>query len=102
MREAQAAAALDHPNICTVCEFDEAEETTFISMANIEGQSLKKKIDSGPLEQEEALRIFVPELGDVAVSIKVIVTILVDLAIFIIVFFHAVLPLGYPLLDTVI
>jgi tetratricopeptide (TPR) repeat protein len=33
MREAQAAAALDHPNICTVYEFDEAEEKTFISMA---------------------------------------------------------------------
>jgi len=57
MREAQAAAALDHPNICTVYEFDEAEEKTFISMAYIEGQSLKKKIESGPLELDEALRI---------------------------------------------
>jgi len=57
MREAQAAAALDHPHICTVYEFDEAEEKTFISMAYIEGQSLKKKIDSGPLELDEALSI---------------------------------------------
>ena len=57
MREAQAAAALDHPNICTVFEFDKAEDTSFISMAYIEGQSLKKKIESGPLELEEALRI---------------------------------------------
>ena len=57
MREAQVAAALDHPNICTVFEFDEAEEKTFISMAYIEGQSLKKKIESGPLELEEALGI---------------------------------------------
>ena len=57
MREAQAAAALDHPNICTVYEFDEAEEKSFISMAYIEGQSLKKKIDSGPLELDEALMI---------------------------------------------
>jgi TolB-like protein/Tfp pilus assembly protein PilF/predicted Ser/Thr protein kinase len=56
-REAQAAAALDHPNICTVHEFDEAEEKTFISMAYIEGQSLKKKIESGPLELDEALKI---------------------------------------------
>ena len=53
MREAQAAAALDHPNICTVHEFDEAEEKTFISMAYIEGQSLKKKIESGPLYDEQ-------------------------------------------------
>ena len=57
MREAQAAAALDHPNICTVHEFDEAEEKTYISMAYIEGQSLRKKIESGPLELDEALRI---------------------------------------------
>ncbi|NOR15929.1 MAG: protein kinase [Candidatus Aminicenantes bacterium] len=57
MREAQSAAALDHPNICTVYEFDEAEEKTFISMAYIEGQSLKKKIESGPLEMDEALSI---------------------------------------------
>jgi len=57
MREAQAAAALDHPHICTVYEFDEAEEKAFISMAYIEGQSLRKKIESGPLELDEALRI---------------------------------------------
>jgi serine/threonine protein kinase/Tfp pilus assembly protein PilF len=57
MREAQAAAALDHPNICTVYEFDEAEEKTFISMAYIEGESLKTKIDRGPLELDEAIRI---------------------------------------------
>ena len=55
MREAQAAAVLDHPNICTVHEFDEAEEKTYISMAYIEGQSLKKKIESGPLKLDEAL-----------------------------------------------
>jgi len=57
MREAQAAAALDHPNICTVYEFDEAEDKSFISMAYIDGQSLKKKIESGPLELDEALCI---------------------------------------------
>jgi serine/threonine-protein kinase len=57
MREAQAAAALDHPNICTVYEFDEAEEKTFISMAFIEGDSLKKKLEQGPLDLDEAIRI---------------------------------------------
>jgi serine/threonine protein kinase len=57
MREAQAAAALDHPNICTVYEFDEAEEKIFISMAYIEGQSLKKKIESDPLELDDMLRL---------------------------------------------
>ncbi len=57
MREAQAAAALDHPNICTVYEFDEAEGENFISMAYIEGQSLARKIEAGPLGLEEALNI---------------------------------------------
>ena len=57
MREAQAAAALDHPNICTVYEFDEAEGKAFISIAYIEGQNLRKRTESGPLELDEALRI---------------------------------------------
>ncbi|MFC2161816.1 protein kinase [Acidobacteriota bacterium] len=57
MREAQAAASLDHPNICTVHEFDEAEEKTYISMAYIEGQNLRKKVETDPLEIEEALGI---------------------------------------------
>jgi len=57
VREAQAAAALDHPNICTVYEIDEAKGHTFISMACIEGESLKDKIASGPLKVEEALDI---------------------------------------------
>jgi len=49
--------ALDHPNICTVYEFDEAEEKTFISMAYVKGQSLRKKLESGPLELDEGIRI---------------------------------------------
>jgi TolB-like protein/Tfp pilus assembly protein PilF/predicted Ser/Thr protein kinase len=57
IREAQTAAGLDHPNICTVYEFDEDKEKSFISMAYIDGQSLRKKIESGPLEIEEAVRI---------------------------------------------
>ena len=57
--EAQAAAALDHPNICTVYEVDEAEGKTFISMAYIEGLSLKRRIEQGSLELEEALDIAV-------------------------------------------
>ena len=57
MREAQAAAALDHPNICTVYESDEAEGANFISMAYIEGQSLKEKIEAGPMALEEALKL---------------------------------------------
>ncbi len=57
LREAQAAAALDHSNICTVHEIDEVEGETFIAMAYIEGQTVKDKIAERPLKLEEALDI---------------------------------------------
>jgi len=57
VREAQAAASLDHPNICTLYEIDEAEGQTFIAMAHIRGQTLEEKIKTAPLKQEEAIDI---------------------------------------------
>jgi serine/threonine protein kinase/tetratricopeptide (TPR) repeat protein len=56
-REARAAAALDHANICTVYEIDESEDRIFIAMAFIEGHSLKEKIQTGPLALPEALDV---------------------------------------------
>ncbi len=55
LREAKAAAALDHNNICTVYEIDKAEGQTFLAMAFIAGQSLKDKIAERPLKLDEAL-----------------------------------------------
>ncbi|MFQ6112776.1 MAG: protein kinase, partial [bacterium] len=50
IREAQAASALDHQNICTVHEIDETEEgQTFIVMNCYEGGTLKEKIKNTPL-----------------------------------------------------
>jgi len=57
VREAQAAAALDHPNICTIYEIDEVKGKTFIAMAYIKGQSLNNMIKSAPLRLEELLDI---------------------------------------------
>lgn len=57
VREAQAASALDHPNICTVHEIDERNGRTFIAMACIDGPELKEKIQAGPLKSDEALDI---------------------------------------------
>ena len=57
LREAQAAAALDHPNICTVYEIDEADGQTFLSMAYLEGETVKEKIKARPLKVEDALDI---------------------------------------------
>ncbi len=57
VHEAQSAAALDHPGICTVHEISKSEEHTFIAMAYVEGQSLKEKIESGPFKLDEAVDI---------------------------------------------
>jgi serine/threonine protein kinase/dienelactone hydrolase len=57
IREAQAAAALDHPNICTVHEVEDFEDRAFIAMAYIQGQSLREKIAKHPLSIDEALDI---------------------------------------------
>ena len=56
-REAKAAAALDHPNICTVYEIGHADDQNFIAMAFLEGRTLSKKISDGPLKLPEALSI---------------------------------------------
>ena len=58
-QEAQAAAVLDHSNICTVHEIDEAEGKTFIAMAHIKGVSLKDKLTSGPMDIDETLKIVI-------------------------------------------
>jgi TolB-like protein/Flp pilus assembly protein TadD len=56
--EAQAASALDHPNICTIHEIDEADDgRMFMCMACYEGETVKEKLQSGPLPLADALDI---------------------------------------------
>lgn len=57
IQEAKAAAALNHPQICTIYEIDEADDRTFIAMELIEGQSLKHKLKDGPLGIDQAMDI---------------------------------------------
>jgi len=60
LQEAQAASALDHPNICTVHEIDTTVDgRMFIVMAYCEGETLRDRIKRGPLEEKQALRIAV-------------------------------------------
>ena len=56
--EARAAAGLDHPNICTVYEIGEDDDRLYISMAYIEGESVKERIDrDGALSPLDAARV---------------------------------------------
>ncbi len=67
-REARLASALDHPNICTIFDLDEAQGLHFIAMQHVEGRNVRQLVNGRPLELESALHIAIQVTDALAVA----------------------------------
>ena len=68
LAEAQAAAALDHPHVCTLLEIGEADRHVFLAMPFYDGETLKHRLSRGPLPLPEALDLAVQAASGLAAA----------------------------------
>jgi serine/threonine protein kinase/tetratricopeptide (TPR) repeat protein len=68
LAEAQAAAALDHPHVCTLLEIGEADRHVFLAMPFYDGETLKRRLSRGPLPLPEALDLAVQAASGLAAA----------------------------------
>jgi TolB-like protein/Tfp pilus assembly protein PilF len=69
-REARSAAALNHPGICTIHEIGELDGQRFISMEYLEGETLRQRIERGPIQVDEQLAFGI-QIADALVTAHV-------------------------------
>src|SRR5262245_54671074 len=67
-REARLASSLDHPNICTIFDFDEVEGVNFIAMQYVEGKNVRQLVAGRPLELKTAVLIALQVADALAVA----------------------------------
>jgi serine/threonine protein kinase/Tfp pilus assembly protein PilF len=74
LREARAASALNHPNICTVYDIGEHEGRQFIAMELLEGETFRERISRKPIEMDELLEraIEITDALDAAHSARIV------------------------------
>ena len=63
LREARAAAALNHVNVCTIYEIDDSGEHPFIAMELIEGRTLREVLEEGPLDPKTSVGLAIQAGG---------------------------------------
>src|SRR5438105_12387044 len=68
VQEAKAASALNHPNIITIHEIDQADSVQFIAMEFIDGETLRQRMRTGPLKVSEALEVAAQIAGALAAA----------------------------------
>ncbi len=56
LQEAQAAAAINHPNICVIYEINDSGDQPYIAMEYVDGSTIRTKLESGPMRPEDAIK----------------------------------------------